>query len=532
MALFGGNEANIKAVITAEDKASPVLKGFSVKTVAIGSALGGALYSLANKGVSALSNSLSDAVKRVDTLNNAKRTFANMGFGVSQVKDSMDKLNQSILGLPTPLDQAVQGVTMIAAATNDVGKSQQVFSALNDAILGFGGTANDVQGAVLQLSQDLAGGRLQAQTWNSLLQNGLGPTLAAMARSMGITTKALKDGLSTGKISVKDFQDQLIKLDNNGGGGLKSLKQIAKDSTNGIQTSFANAKTAIVRAMANIIDSIGQARISEAINTVGTAIANLIIWFANLAKFIIDHKPLLFALAGAFTGIAIAIGVALAPAIWDAVVAFSALVVAAAPFIAVGAAIGLIAYEIIKHWQGVKNFFLGVWDWFKKTWPLLLAVLLGPFGLAVAIIIKNWGSILNFFKTLPGKIKGFVSSVGGFILAPFKWAFNEIAKLWNNTVAKVSFKAPSWVPKIGGKGWSIPKIPELAQGGIVTKPTLAVIGEAGPEAVVPLNKSNGLTQPNIIVNIGMYAGSEMEKRKIATSLMRAYNDAMAAKGMA
>jgi len=52
---------------------------------------------------------------------------------------------------------------------------------------------------------------------------------------------------------------------------------------------------------------------------------------------------------------------------------------------------------------------------------------------------------------------------------------------------------PDWVPKMGGKGWDVPDIPMLAKGGIVTRPTLALIGEAGPEAVVPLNGRYGGT---------------------------------------
>jgi len=38
-------------------------------------------------------------------------------------------------------------------------------------------------------------------------------------------------------------------------------------------------------------------------------------------------------------------------------------------------------------------------------------------------------------------------------------------------------------------GFNLQKIPLLAEGGIVTRPTLAMIGEAGPEAVVPLSKA-------------------------------------------
>jgi phage-related protein len=75
-----------------------------------------------------------------------------------------------------------------------------------------------------------------------------------------------------------------------------------------------------------------------------------------------------------------------------------------------------------------------------------------------------------------------------FVAGIYKGIFNGIAKAWNNTIGKLSFEIPSWVPKIGGKGFSVPKIPMLAQGGIVNQATLAVIGESGPEAVIPLDR--------------------------------------------
>ena len=55
----------------------------------------------------------------------------------------------------------------------------------------------------------------------------------------------------------------------------------------------------------------------------------------------------------------------------------------------------------------------------------------------------------------------------------------------------LSVDIPDWVPVVGGKqlGFSIPTIPQLAAGGIATRPTLAQIGEGGePEAVMPLSK--------------------------------------------
>lgn len=81
-----------------------------------------------------------------------------------------------------------------------------------------------------------------------------------------------------------------------------------------------------------------------------------------------------------------------------------------------------------------------------------------------------------------------LGTVADLILTPYREAFRAIAWLWNNTVGKLSFSIPGWVPGVGGKGFDVPDIPQLAKGGIVNSPTLAMIGEAGPEAVVPLSR--------------------------------------------
>ena len=96
-----------------------------------------------------------------------------------------------------------------------------------------------------------------------------------------------------------------------------------------------------------------------------------------------------------------------------------------------------------------------------------------------------------------GVIKGYFETLYGF----YKGIFNGIASLWNNTIGKLSFKVPSWVPGLGGKGFDVPNIPMLADGGIVTSATLAMIGEKGPEAVIPLDRMGQMGGNNVTINV-------------------------------
>jgi hypothetical protein len=108
------------------------------------------------------------------------------------------------------------------------------------------------------------------------------------------------------------------------------------------------------------------------------------------------------------------------------------------------------------------------------------------------------------------------------VFAIFKTLFNAIAKLWNNTIGKLSFSVPDWVPGLGGKGFDVPNIPMLADGGIVTGPTLAMIGESGPEAVIPLSGRGG-GMGNYTINITGGLGSSAEIGTAVVNAIRAFN---------
>jgi hypothetical protein len=113
-------------------------------------------------------------------------------------------------------------------------------------------------------------------------------------------------------------------------------------------------------------------------------------------------------------------------------------------------------------------------------------------------IVDSVFSVINTVVTSSiSVIKSYFSTLLGF----YKGIFNGIATLWNNTIGKLSFKVPSWVPGLGGKGFDVPNIPMLAEGGIVTSATLAMIGERGPEAVIPLDRMGQMGGNNVTIHV-------------------------------
>jgi hypothetical protein len=138
----------------------------------------------------------------------------------------------------------------------------------------------------------------------------------------------------------------------------------------------------------------------------------------------------------------------------------------------------------------------------------LIVIGIVALGAALVVAYNKFETFRNIVNAVFDGIKfGFniLKTYFTTILGIYKTIFNTIASLWNNSIGKLSFKFPSFVPGLGGKGFDVPNIPMLAAGGIVTGPTLAMIGEAGPEAVVPLSRAGefgmGGGGNNVTINV-------------------------------
>lgn len=342
-------------------------KGFgkevSGRSAAIIGAVAGAAQAATQKAMSLISDSIGSAIRRVDTLNAAQKTFEYMGFRASDAAKATKNLTDSILGLPTPLDAAVRGMTSLAATYGDVNLGQKVFSALNNAILGFGGSAEMVDNAIQQISQLPLDGPLDAQTWMSLRNSGLTPVLVAMGKDMGKSVSKLKEEFGEGELKVQDFVNQLVKMNKEGGGGLVALEKIAQNATSGISTGFANMQTAVARGIANIIQSIGAANISKAITAIGNAFEKTL---TTISKVLADSDVQIAILIAAIGGLAFAF-YSLAPAVWAALAPIL-------PFVAGFAALVGIVKLVRANWDKIAPIVDRAKDAFSKFWDVIKPV--------------------------------------------------------------------------------------------------------------------------------------------------------------
>lgn len=257
-------------------------KTMSAKFAAAMGTISGIAQSAFSKVTSAISNSVGTAIQRVDTINNANKVFEALGYSSDSVSKSMSTLSSYLDGLPTSMTAAVGGVQALSTAFGGIENGTKYFIAMNDAGLAFGATSEQISNAITQLGQTSLDGPLDAETWNSLRDAGFGPVFAAMASEAGMSVGALKEEFGgNGTKTVQDFLNELVRLDTQGGGAMKSLSTIAKENTNGIGTALENVKNRISKAIANIISEIGSENIATTIDNISSS-------FSDAAKVVIQ----------------------------------------------------------------------------------------------------------------------------------------------------------------------------------------------------------------------------------------------------
>lgn len=160
-----------------------------------------------------------------------------------------------------------------------------------------------------------------------------------------------------------------------------------------------------------------------------------------------------------------------------------------------------------KAWTGLTNIFSKLGSWFGERWNDVTSVLANVSSWFGNMFTSAYNAVKNAFSSIGGFFSGVWSTVqsifvnagqkvGSAVGGAFKSAVNAVLGTIENVVngfIGMINGVLGVVRNLPGLGWvgsvSTVSLPRLARGGIVDSPTIAMIGEAGKEAVVPLENT-------------------------------------------
>lgn len=460
---------------------------------------------------------------------------------------------QSALGLTTK--ETVDLVDQMAKASSTTNTS---VSQLGEAMLTIGGTAKMMKGGTKELSQVLgllADNGIKGAEGGTALRNIL---LALSAPTSKAATEMNKLGLDV--------------FDANG--NMRSMEDIIGDLNAALSGMTDEEKTQAISAIFNKRDLksvnalLGTS--AERWNEVGNAVANAGGAASQMAETQLDNMAgSLTLLKSALEGAGIAISDVLAPVVRKIAEFITALVTkfnelsptAQKVIVVIGAIVAAIG-PLVLIFGALASSIGSIIGVIGVLGPII-AGLTVPFGAIVAVIAgviaigvllyKNWDTIkakaiafkdaaINTFNQFKSQITTIFNAIKNAITNPITAAINIV----RNAISKIKsiingaklqlphFKLPHFVISSGKLPWGIggkgtpPKISVkwYAEGGIFDAASLIGVGEAGPEAVVPLDKfwdkldrlAEGANAAPIVVNV--YGSPNMDVNELAAAVER------------
>lgn len=364
-----------------------------------------------------------------DGLNKAAAGFAVVGAGLTLIsKNATDftvNFVKSSKGLATQIGTTTEEASRLVAAFGRMGVSadsaSQMFGIFSKNIVKATADAKNGSDATASAFQRLSVSTVAADG----TQKGFNAILFEVADKF----KAMPNGIDKTSLAMELFGrsgKDMIKVLNLGSDGIKNLEEQADKLGLTLTSSNIAAVSEYIKSQKDLKQTTDALKIA-----IGTTTAPVLAEFNKSINDIIltllgtdgpmkaiTVNVLAFGgpIAGAAAGV-LSFAANLVTA-WPAIVATTsgllgmgaAVIAATWPFILIGAAIAAAALLIITNWDSIWNFLKGIFNWIVNNWPLLLGVLLGPFGLAVGLIIQH-------FQNIKKGIEDFVAGAG-------KWLYN------------------------------------------------------------------------------------------------------------
>lgn len=173
--------------------------------------------------------------------------------------------------------------------------------------------------------------------------------------------------------------------------------------------------------------------------------------------------------------------------------------------IAIVTALVAVGVALYQNWDTVKARASAIWTSIKTTITSVVSAIKTGINTMLTAVSETWTTIwttckttvIDIFDGIWSAIKNVINSILGGIESMCNAVIDGI-NVMINALNKISFDIPSWVPGLGGKSFGFNlgtiepvSLPRLAHGGIVDRATALIAGEAGREAIVPLENNTG-----------------------------------------
>lgn len=261
--------------------ASAAVNAAASLSSAVGNALQGAISTgakaagVAVAGLAAtVTANLGGAVERADQLYTFPKVMANIGFSSEEASKQINRISDSLDGLPVATDSVVRVAQGLAPLTGDLSKATDISLAFNNALLAGGASTTLAANAMEQYRQQMAAGKVDRMAWRSMM-NAMPGQMNQIAKTLlGAEENAdtLFDAMRDGNVTFDDFNNALLKINAEGGEGFASFETQARSATAGVGAAFTNAKIRIQKAMEKIISAIGVKEIYDKINNLSSGI--------------------------------------------------------------------------------------------------------------------------------------------------------------------------------------------------------------------------------------------------------------------
>jgi phage-related protein len=488
------------------EKAMDVASQFGAVLSDIGGIISG-VFNAANSAGSGLMGTLGQVLDQVNTFVNSVQGQEALTTFFSSMMTAVGAVLPVFMELASIVGTVVAPV--IAQLATTLGPVlMQVASALGDRLRALAPAFGPVGDAIAAIGTALVPilpilGRLIG----SFLELA-GPIIGSLATALGPILEVIGNGLIAAfealQPAIGPVTDVLMILSEVLSEYFTQYASVLVEIINGLVpviTTLATGFGELLTALLPVLPILGDALI-QIITAVAPMIQEMAGVWLEVVQAILPLLPPLIQIVANLLPPLIELITALLPVTMMAAQVFAQLIVAIAPILTVLAQVIAKFSEVIAAVVSFSAQVIGtVVDFVGKVVGFfggLVTQVTDKVGGVKDAVVTGFNGIVEFFRGLPETIKSFAGNIFSPIFDAAKAVFNGIADLWNNTAGKLSFKAPKWVPGIGGKGFDMPDIPKMRTGGLARGPG----GPTGDKILSWLSNREFVTRAKVVAQRG------------------------------